>query len=158
MPVYASPSLPHSLSSMAAAASRNLQPTPRGLQFQPPTGPHRLEAQDTALSRRRQGFESPWGYFGYVNFLPPLVSAFDCEGLALGSEVRFYRIYLRVDVGTPTCQPIAKVASFLVLLTPGFGFLASRYVGRRARGRLSSRYWSNFQSPAPRALMGAVVT
>src|ERR1017187_772196 len=24
-------------------------------------GPHRLEAQDTALSRRRQGFESPWG-------------------------------------------------------------------------------------------------
>src|SRR6187551_2733652 len=23
--------------------------------------PHRLEAQDTALSRRRQGFESPWG-------------------------------------------------------------------------------------------------
>ena len=25
-------------------------------------GPHRLEAQDTALSRRRQGFESPWGY------------------------------------------------------------------------------------------------
>ena len=23
--------------------------------------PHRLEAQDTALSRRRRGFESPWG-------------------------------------------------------------------------------------------------
>jgi predicted transcriptional regulator len=26
-----------------------------------PRRPHRLEAQDTALSRRRQGFESPWG-------------------------------------------------------------------------------------------------
>ena len=24
--------------------------------------PHRLEAWDTSLSRRRQGFESPWGY------------------------------------------------------------------------------------------------
>ena len=23
--------------------------------------PHRLGAQDTALSRRRRGFESPWG-------------------------------------------------------------------------------------------------
>ena len=26
-----------------------------------PFSPHRLEAQDTALSRRRRGFESPWG-------------------------------------------------------------------------------------------------
>jgi hypothetical protein len=26
------------------------------------TGPHRLEAQDTALSRRRHGFESRWGH------------------------------------------------------------------------------------------------
>ena len=34
-------------------------------------GPHRLEAQDTALSRRRQGFESPWGYWSYVNSLGP---------------------------------------------------------------------------------------
>ena len=29
-----------------------------------PTGPHRLEAQDTALSRRRHGFESRWGHAG----------------------------------------------------------------------------------------------
>ena len=26
------------------------------------TSPHRLEAQDTALSRRRHGFESRWGH------------------------------------------------------------------------------------------------
>ena len=29
------------------------------------TSPHRLEAQDTALSRRQQGFESPWGRLFY---------------------------------------------------------------------------------------------
>src|SRR3954463_13231032 len=34
-------------------------------------GPHRLEAQDTALSRRRQGFESPWGYWSYANSSAP---------------------------------------------------------------------------------------
>ena len=28
------------------------------------TSPHRLEAQDTALSRRRHGFESRWGHAG----------------------------------------------------------------------------------------------
>ncbi|EAP98483.1 hypothetical protein JNB_16003 [Janibacter sp. HTCC2649] len=26
------------------------------------TGPHRLAAQDSALSRRQHGFESRWGY------------------------------------------------------------------------------------------------
>ncbi len=26
------------------------------------SGPHRLEAQDVALSRPKQGFESPWGH------------------------------------------------------------------------------------------------
>ncbi len=30
-------------------------------------GPHRLEAQDAALSRRQQGFKSPWGYTCVVN-------------------------------------------------------------------------------------------
>ena len=42
---------------------RNLQRGTAALQFHTKKCPHRLEAQDTALSRRRQGFESPWGYF-----------------------------------------------------------------------------------------------
>jgi hypothetical protein len=33
----------------------------RGARFAAAMGPHRLEAQDGALSRRKPGFESPWG-------------------------------------------------------------------------------------------------
>jgi hypothetical protein len=58
-----SPLLPLSPLLNATSASRNLQSAPRPLQFRVPHRPHRLEAQDTALSRRRQGFESPWGYY-----------------------------------------------------------------------------------------------
>jgi hypothetical protein len=43
------------------ATKENLdRPRPLGYHLAPP-GPHRLEAQDTALSRREQGFDSPWG-------------------------------------------------------------------------------------------------
>ena len=84
--------------------SRNLQPAPGPLQFHTPKGPHRLEAQDTALSRRRQGFESPWGYFSrqtaaravswtcvgtdglVLLFAQPAVVLLDFE-LVLGQEV-----------------------------------------------------------------------
>jgi hypothetical protein len=47
---------------------RNLQRGTVALQFHTEKGPHRLEAQDTALSRRRQGFESPWGYWQLIQF------------------------------------------------------------------------------------------
>ena len=37
--------------------------------------PHRLEAQDAALSRRQQGFKSPWGYsFSWKRRNKPLLS------------------------------------------------------------------------------------
>ena len=29
--------------------------------------PHRLAAQDGALSRLKQGFESPWGHIKFIN-------------------------------------------------------------------------------------------
>ena len=40
--------------------------------YQPPRRPHRLEAQDGALSRLKPGFESPWGrhYYQIVSSLP----------------------------------------------------------------------------------------
>ena len=31
------------------------------------SGPHRLEAQDVSLSRKKRGFEFPWGYFFVQN-------------------------------------------------------------------------------------------
>src|SRR5262249_48004148 len=41
-------------------------------------GPHRLAAQDIALSRLRQGFESPWGYLpGLREFPKPFLFSAD---------------------------------------------------------------------------------
>ena len=51
----------------SAVRSRLAPPVPFGNEV---LRPHRLEAQGTALSRRQQGFESPWGrhQIGYAGF------------------------------------------------------------------------------------------
>ena len=36
-------------------------------------GAHRLEAQDVALSRPKQGFESPWGHLREIRYINNLV-------------------------------------------------------------------------------------
>src|ERR1700761_2405592 len=56
------------------------------------TGPHRLVAQDTALSRRRHGFESRWGHRGPSPSLPGLISGGLADQLGRGRpQPRFTR-------------------------------------------------------------------
>ncbi len=60
------------------------------------TGPHRLVAQDTALSRRRHGFESRWGHrrpvAGTDGPVEQLVSSPPCQGGGRGFKSRQDRL------------------------------------------------------------------
>jgi hypothetical protein len=66
------------------------------------TSPHRLEAQDTALSRRRHGFESRWGHVpGALDSDPDSNAPTAPDERGRCEKARQWREHARYLVGNP---------------------------------------------------------